>query len=345
MLVPVGVLAVLAVVGGWIQFAPFWHPVDDWLAARSRDARVAEPTNWQEALSSGPRGRARPRRDRRRVGDVRRRKLAVPRFALVQRALEHKLYFDEAYDAVFYRPAVALASVAAPRVEEPVIAAASARPRRDTRRRRPASCRGCRPGCCARTSSCSHRASPSSPSSSSWCDDRLLTTLLICLPIGAALADLGAAALALSRPARSRCSSRCSRSASGSSSSARFDFDAGRPAVRAAAAVVQRPARLVPRRRVRLLALARRAHRRRDGGRDRLRLLGGTRTAARVLRADALPHGRDRRRLRRAGPAALLRVLRGDADPALRARRRLGRPGPARRDGEVRASTRWPARC
>ena len=36
-----------------------------------------------------------------------RRRLAVPRLAFAQRALEHKLYFDEAYDLVFYRPAVA----------------------------------------------------------------------------------------------------------------------------------------------------------------------------------------------------------------------------------------------
>ena len=31
MLVPVGVLAVLAVIGGWIQFAPLWHPLTNWL--------------------------------------------------------------------------------------------------------------------------------------------------------------------------------------------------------------------------------------------------------------------------------------------------------------------------
>src|SRR5205814_879076 len=32
MLVPVGILAVLAVVGGWIQFSPFWHPLTNWLS-------------------------------------------------------------------------------------------------------------------------------------------------------------------------------------------------------------------------------------------------------------------------------------------------------------------------
>src|SRR5438552_5771894 len=47
--VPVGVLSVLSVVGGWIQFSPWWHPVETWLQT------VAEPTvspsSWQEWLS------------------------------------------------------------------------------------------------------------------------------------------------------------------------------------------------------------------------------------------------------------------------------------------------------
>jgi NADH-quinone oxidoreductase subunit L len=38
------------------------------------------------------------------------------------RVLEHKFYFDELYDALFYRPAVALANALRRRVEEPVIA-------------------------------------------------------------------------------------------------------------------------------------------------------------------------------------------------------------------------------
>ena len=35
-----------------------------------------------------------------------RRRLAVPRIAWAQTLLEHKFYFDEAYDFAFYRPAV-----------------------------------------------------------------------------------------------------------------------------------------------------------------------------------------------------------------------------------------------
>jgi NADH-quinone oxidoreductase subunit L len=37
------------------------------------------------------------------------------------RWLEHKLYFDELYDTLFYRPAVALSNALRRRVEEPVI--------------------------------------------------------------------------------------------------------------------------------------------------------------------------------------------------------------------------------
>ena len=37
------------------------------------------------------------------------------------RVLEHKLYFDEVYDALFYRPAVALSVALRRNVEEPVV--------------------------------------------------------------------------------------------------------------------------------------------------------------------------------------------------------------------------------
>jgi NADH-quinone oxidoreductase subunit L len=121
MLVPVGILAVLALIGGWIQFAPFWHPLTNWLAPVAPTLAAAEPSNWQEALSSvlavalGLAGMAVAWA---MYGTGR---IAVPRFARVQRALEHKLYFDEAYDAIFYRPAAAFASWLRRDFEEPVI--------------------------------------------------------------------------------------------------------------------------------------------------------------------------------------------------------------------------------
>jgi NADH-quinone oxidoreductase subunit L len=45
----------------------------------------------------------------------------VPRLARAQEALEHKLYFDELYDLVFYRPAVMLAGLWRDAIEEPLI--------------------------------------------------------------------------------------------------------------------------------------------------------------------------------------------------------------------------------
>jgi NADH-quinone oxidoreductase subunit L len=118
--IPVGVLAVLSTIGGWIQFSPWWHPVETWLRT------VAEPTvspaSWQEWLSialslllglSGI-GVAWLMYGARRV--------AVPRVAWAQRTLEHKFYFDEAYDALFYAPAVFLAKFLRRGVEQPLIA-------------------------------------------------------------------------------------------------------------------------------------------------------------------------------------------------------------------------------
>jgi NADH-quinone oxidoreductase subunit L len=125
------VLAVLSVIGGWIQWAPLWHPIETWLQT------VAEPTvspkNWQEwttsvlALLLG-------------AGGIfvawllyGARSFAVPRFAFAQRVLEHKFYFDELYDAVFYRPTVWVAKALDRYVEEPIVAESSTSLGDDTR--------------------------------------------------------------------------------------------------------------------------------------------------------------------------------------------------------------------
>jgi NADH-quinone oxidoreductase subunit L len=116
---PVAVLAVLSVIGGWIQWAPLWHPIETWLQP------VAEPTvspaNWQEwvtlaiALLLGLGGIS--------VAFIYygARWFAVPRFAFAQRVLEHKFYFDELYDAIFYRPTVWTAKALHRWVEGPLI--------------------------------------------------------------------------------------------------------------------------------------------------------------------------------------------------------------------------------
>ncbi|HYY63180.1 MAG TPA: NADH-quinone oxidoreductase subunit L [Gaiellaceae bacterium] len=115
----VAVLAVLSVIGGWIQFAPLWHPVSNWLEPVARP--LAEPTSTQEALASlfafllGLAG----------IGVAwliySARTWAVPKYAFAQRALEHKFYFDELYDLAFYRPSVAFARLFWRAVEEPLV--------------------------------------------------------------------------------------------------------------------------------------------------------------------------------------------------------------------------------
>jgi NADH-quinone oxidoreductase subunit L len=116
----VGVLTVLSVIGGWLQFSPVWHPVETWLETVAEP--IVTPTNWQEAVSSvlavvlGAAG----------IGLAwlmyGARRVAVPRFAFAQRTLEHKFYFDELYDALFYRPSAWIAAMLRRGVEEPMIA-------------------------------------------------------------------------------------------------------------------------------------------------------------------------------------------------------------------------------
>jgi NADH-quinone oxidoreductase subunit L len=116
----VGVLAVLSVIGGWIQFSPWWHPVETWLQTVAEP--LVSPQPWQEWLSIalslllGLSGIA--------VAWLMYgvRTLTVPRLAFAQRTLEHKFYFDELYDALFYAPAVFIAKALYRGVEEPLIA-------------------------------------------------------------------------------------------------------------------------------------------------------------------------------------------------------------------------------
>jgi NADH-quinone oxidoreductase subunit L len=49
------------------------------------------------------------------------RRWAVPRLPAVQRTLEHKFWFDELYDAIFYTPAVFVSRLLRKGVEEPLI--------------------------------------------------------------------------------------------------------------------------------------------------------------------------------------------------------------------------------
>jgi NADH-quinone oxidoreductase subunit L len=116
MLWTVGTLATLSVVGGFLQFAPIWHPLSDWLDPVATP--LAEPTSTQEWITSavaivvGLLGIAlawaiyAARRER------------APRALPV---LEKKFYWDELYDLVWYRTGDLVARGLHALVEAPLI--------------------------------------------------------------------------------------------------------------------------------------------------------------------------------------------------------------------------------
>ena len=115
----VGALAVLSVVGGWLQFAGLWHPLSDFIEPVAVSG--VEPSGLQDALTSVLAvGLS-------LVGIVTAwwfysaRRAEVPRFEVGRQLLEHKFYFDELYDAVLYRPAVWIAHALIGFVEGPLI--------------------------------------------------------------------------------------------------------------------------------------------------------------------------------------------------------------------------------
>jgi NADH-quinone oxidoreductase subunit L len=117
--VTVGALTVGAVVAGWIQFAGIWTPLSDFLEPVAEP--LVEPSGTQDFLAS--------------LGAVSlgivgaavawmiysARTLTAPSARPLRALLEHKFYFDELYDAVFYRPAVLLARGLRDLVEGPLI--------------------------------------------------------------------------------------------------------------------------------------------------------------------------------------------------------------------------------
>ena len=124
MTAPVAILALLAVIGGWVQIAGIWHPFGEWLdpiAVGREHLALVEPTVTQDYVTSAL-----------AVGlgaagiwiawmIYGARRWEVPRLAGVRETLEHKLWFDELYDAVFYKPAVLVSRLFRRGVEEPLI--------------------------------------------------------------------------------------------------------------------------------------------------------------------------------------------------------------------------------
>jgi NADH-quinone oxidoreductase subunit L len=116
MLIPVGVLAVGATVVGWLQVPGGWQAVSNWLDPVVPP--LVDPTSTQETIASvvsvalGVAG------------------IAIAWWIYVARrrpapaaspALERKLWFDELYDRLFYRPSAAFARLLHALVEGPIV--------------------------------------------------------------------------------------------------------------------------------------------------------------------------------------------------------------------------------
>jgi NADH-quinone oxidoreductase subunit L len=116
---PVAVLTLLATIGGFLQIAGVWKPLADFLSVSAKP--LVEPNatqDWLTALVSVSLGVAGIAVAWWLYGA---RRLAAPRLPYWQRLLEHKFYFDEIYDTLFYRPADELGRAEGVYVERPVI--------------------------------------------------------------------------------------------------------------------------------------------------------------------------------------------------------------------------------
>jgi NADH-quinone oxidoreductase subunit L len=118
MLIPVGVLAVLATIGGLVVIPGVWEPFLHWIDETAEplvQATVAEDYGTSAiAVSLAVVGFFVARR----AFHAGRQLVTNPG---IWRVLEHKFYFDELYDALFYRPAAALSVALRRNVEEPVV--------------------------------------------------------------------------------------------------------------------------------------------------------------------------------------------------------------------------------
>ena len=116
MYLTVGALTVLATIGGWLQFAGVWTPVSDWLEPVARP--LVEASGTKEAIASvtavvvGVAGIAAA------WWIYSARRAAAPK---PSRVLEHKFYFDELYNGLFYWPAVGISKAFYWVVEGPLV--------------------------------------------------------------------------------------------------------------------------------------------------------------------------------------------------------------------------------
>jgi len=121
MLLPVGVLAVLATVGGWLQWAPVWHPFTTWIGYAAPTLAAAEPSSTLEYVTSAATVLAGLAGIALAWAIYSEKRVAIPTIPAVQRLLENKFYFDAVYDRLFYAPSSMIAVALRREIEEPVI--------------------------------------------------------------------------------------------------------------------------------------------------------------------------------------------------------------------------------
>src|SRR5215469_13217168 len=121
MLVPVGILTVLATFAGWIQFPPKWELVTDWLSPSAPTLAIAIPSSTQEYLTSVAVVIAGLTGITVAWAVYSSRRITLPAAPFLRRLLEEKFYFDWLYDRIFYGPAVAVANGLRREFEEPVV--------------------------------------------------------------------------------------------------------------------------------------------------------------------------------------------------------------------------------
>jgi NADH-quinone oxidoreductase subunit L len=114
---PVALLALLAAIAGFLQFAPEWHPLTTWLDPVAPP--LVEPTSTQEWLASalailaGVSGMAVSWA----IYSAKRVRAPKP-----VHLFERKFYWDELYDLIWYRPADLVARGLYAFIEKPLIA-------------------------------------------------------------------------------------------------------------------------------------------------------------------------------------------------------------------------------
>jgi len=122
---PVAALAVLSIVGGWIQVPGGWQLVNDWIdpVAQSAEEATGGTLLFSILASTGLAlaGIWLAWRLYGRPSDVPER--VRQRWPWAARTLEHKFYFDEAYDLAFYVPADRKSRFLGRYIEEPVFLA------------------------------------------------------------------------------------------------------------------------------------------------------------------------------------------------------------------------------